>query len=155
MAEVLQLYLSHAFWFWLGLAAAILAAEVAFGSGWLLWPVGSALAVAFLTLLIGPDPAVNIAAFSVLTLVSTLLARRYLPKSVLGSGGDINDNVARLIGQEGRAAAAFSDGAGRVLIDGKEWAAELTDGGPALAKGQRVQVTGVRNGSRLQVRPAE
>lgn len=154
MPDVFAFYLSHAFWFWLGLAAAILAVEVAAGSGWLLWPAGSALAVAFLSLAIGPDPATNIAAFAVLTLVSTLLARRYLPRSVLGAGGGINDNVARLIGQEGRAAVAFSDGCGRVLIDGKEWAAELEEG-QALAKGRRVQITGVRNGSRLQVRPAD
>jgi membrane protein implicated in regulation of membrane protease activity len=154
MPEVFELYVSHAFWFWLGLAAAILAAEVATSTGWLLWPTGSALAVAFLTRLIGPDPAVTIAAFAVLTLASTLLARRYLPKSVLSAGGDINDNVARLIGQEARAVAAFSDGSGRVLIDGKEWAAELEDG-QAVAAGERVQVTGVRGGSRLQVRPAE
>ncbi|MDD3838011.1 MAG: NfeD family protein [Phenylobacterium sp.] len=149
--DLFALYGSHAFWFWLGLAAAILAVEVASGSGWLLWPAGSALAVAFLTLLIGPDPAATIAAFAVLTLVSTLLARRYLPRSVLGSGGDINDNVARLIGQEARAVAAFEDGTGRVLIDGKEWIAELEDG-RELAEGQRVRVTGVRDGSRLTVR---
>lgn len=153
MSELFDLYLSHAFWFWLGLAAAILAAEVSTSTGWLLWPAGSALAVAFLTLIVGADPATTIAAFAVLTLVSTLLARRYLPRSVLGASGDINDNIARLIGQEARAVAAFSDGAGRVLIDGKEWAAEL-DEGYVLAAGERVQVTGVRDGSRLQVRPA-
>lgn len=152
MPDLVDLYLSHAFWFWLGLAAAILAAEVATSTGWLLWPAGSALAVAFLTLVIGPDPAVTIAAFAVLTLASTLLARRYLPKSVLGAGGDINDNVSRLIGQEARAVAAFSEGSGRVLIDGKEWAAEL-DEGHILAAGERVRVVGVRNGA-LQVRLA-
>ena len=153
MPELFEIYLSHAFWFWLGLAAAILAVEVATGSGWLLWPSGSALAVAFLTLIIGGDPAITIAAFAVLTLVSTLLARRYLPRSVLGAGGDINDNVARLIGHEGRAVAAFADGSGRVLIDGKEWAAEL-DPDQVVAAGERVQVIGVRDGSLLQVRPA-
>lgn len=153
MPDLFELYLSHAFWFWLGLAAAILAAEVATSTGWLLWPAGSALAVAFLTLVIGPDPAATIAAFAVLTLASTLLARRYLPKSVLGASGDINDNVARLIGHEGRAVSAFFDGSGRVLVDGKEWAAELDDG-DALAAGERVQVIGVREDSLLQVRPA-
>jgi membrane protein implicated in regulation of membrane protease activity len=150
---MLDLYLEHAFWFWLGLAAVILAVEVASGSGWLLWPAGAALVVAFLTLLIGPDPGAAIVAFAVLTLVSTLLARRYLPKSVLGQGGDINDNVGRLIGQEARAVAAFSDGSGRVLIDGKEWAAELAEG-YVLAEGERVRVIGVADGSRLQVKPA-
>ena len=153
MATLFELYASHAFWFWLGLAAAILAVEVASGTGWLLWPAGAALVVSFLTLVIGPDPAVTLTAFAVLTLASTLLARRYLPKSMLASGGDINDNVGRLIGQEARAVGAFTGGAGRVLIDGKEWAAELADG-YILAEGERVRVVGVTDGSRLQVRPA-
>jgi inner membrane protein len=153
MDGIFGLYTAYAFWFWMGLAAAILAIEVATGTGWLLWPSGAALAVAFLTLIIGPDPAVTIAAFAVLTLIATLLARRYLPASVMGTGGDINDNVARLIGQEARAVGAFSDGAGRVLIDGKEWAAELAEG-YVLAEGERVRVIGVTNGSRLQVKPA-
>ena len=56
--------------------------------------------------------------------------------------GDINDNVARLGGHQGRA--------GRVFIEGKEWAAEL-DEGEALEAGSRVEVTGVA-GAHLKVR---
>ncbi|HEY9219387.1 MAG TPA: NfeD family protein [Phenylobacterium sp.] len=153
MSSVIELYNLHAFWFWLALAGAILALEVSTGTGWLLWPAGSALVVAFLALATGPSPTLTTAAFAVLTIVSTLLGRRFFPRSMLASGGDINDNVGRLIGQEARAVGPFHDGAGRVLIDGKEWIAEL-DGAQTLAKGERVQVVGVTGGSRLQVRPA-
>ena len=64
--------------------------------------------------------------------------------------GDINDNVARLGGHQGRAVCAFQGRAGRVFIEGKEWAAEL-DEGEALEAGSRVEVTGVA-GAHLKVR---
>jgi membrane protein implicated in regulation of membrane protease activity len=47
--------------------------------------------------------------------------------------------------------SAFQGGDGRVLIDGKEWAAEL-DGGETLAAGAEVEVTGLSGGSRLRVK---
>lgn len=149
-----DLYAAHPFWAWLALAAAILAAEVALGSGWLLWPAASAAVMGVLTLVVPMPGAVALLAFAVLTIASTLLARRYFPRAeVAGAGGDINDNVGRLVGQEAQAVQAFQAGHGRIAIDGKEWAAELEDG-EALAAGEAVQVVGVRAGTRLLVRPA-
>ena len=69
---------------------------------------------------------------------------------IAAPAGDINDNVARLVGHEGAAVTAFARGAGRVFIDGKEWAAELDDG-EALEAGASVKVVGVE-GARLRVR---
>lgn len=149
MSALVELYLAHAFWVWLGVGAAILAAEVATGSGWLLWPSASAAVVALMTLAIR-DPAVEIGTFAALTIVSTLAARRFWPRRA-DDGGDINDNVGRLLGHRGKAASAFAGGAGRVMIDGKEWAAEL-DGDGALQVGDAVEVTGLSDGSRLRVR---
>lgn len=150
MDGVVDLYAAHGFWIWLAIGAAILAAEVATGSGWLLWPAASAAATALLTL-VTQDTALEIGVFAGLTIVTSLLARRYWPRSS-GESADINDNVGRLIGQTGRAASAFAGGDGRVLIDGKEWAAEL-DGGDSLSVGAEVEVTGLSGGSRLRVRP--
>ncbi len=150
MGMLTDLYANHAFWVWLALAAAILAAEVATGSGWLLWPSASAAVVALLAL-VTDSAAVEIGAFAGLTIVSTLLARRFWPRRE-GGGEDINDNVSRLIGHRGKAASAFAGGDGRVLIDGKEWAAEL-DGAETLKAGAEVEVTGLSGGSRLRVRP--
>ena len=100
--------------------------------------------------LLEPTTATAILAFAALTIASTLLARRYLPRQVAAGAGDINDNVARLVGHHGAAAQAFVGRNGRVFIDGKEWAAELDDG-EALEAGARVEVVGVQ-GARLKVR---
>lgn len=141
-------YATHAFWFWLAIGGVILAAEVATGSGWLLWPAASAAVTAFLTFAM-TSTAMEIGVFAGLTIVSTLLARRYWPRR-LEDDGDINDNIGRLVGHRGKAASAFAGGDGRVLIDGKEWAAEL-DGADSLTAGAEVEVTGLSGGSRLRV----
>lgn len=152
MGALAELYAAHPFWAWMALAAVLLGVEMATGSGWLLWPAASAAAVALLARLAGLDAPVAISVFAGLTILTTFVARRYLPHPLRPRGGDINDNIARLVGHEGRVVAGFQDHVGRVFIDGKEWAAELADG-DHLEAGARVQVVGV-NGARLQVRSA-
>jgi membrane protein implicated in regulation of membrane protease activity len=153
MGDLATIYAAHPLWVWLAVGAALLAFEVATGSGWLLWPAASAAVVAVVTgLVVLPFPYA-LGLFALLTIASTLLARRYLPRSVEAQGGDdINDNVGRLVGHHGKAVAAFQGRAGRVFIDGKEWAAELDDDG-SLEAGARVEVVGV-HGARLRVRGA-
>jgi hypothetical protein len=153
MADLTLLHDQYGLWVWAGLAAALLAVEAMTGSGWLLWPAASAAVVAVLVRTLGISFQGAVLAFVVLTLVSTLIARRYLPKRLFGrQGHDINDNVARLVGHHGQAVAAFKGRSGRVFIDGKEWAAEL-EAGEALEAGAAVEVTGVA-GVRLKVKPA-
>jgi hypothetical protein len=153
MPDFHQLYILHPFWAWIALGAALLAVEVATGSGWMLWPAASAAAVALLATYAGLDLAQATLVFALLTISSILLARRYLPKSLLRHPShDINDNVARLVGHQGRVVSAFQGRSGRVFIDGKEWAAELEEG-EGLEAGSRVEVTGVA-GARLRVRGA-
>lgn len=149
MGALIDLYATHGFWIWLAIAAAILAAEVGTGSGWLLWPSASAAVTALVTL-VTPSMAAEIGVFAGLTILSTLLARRFWPRRI-DQTADINDNVGRLVGHAGKASSAFEGGDGRVMIDGKEWAAEL-DGGGALAAGAEVEVTGLSGGSRLRVK---
>jgi len=152
MFDPTAIYVSHPFWVWIAFGAAILAIEVATGSGWLLWPAASAAVVAVLVAFTSVTLPLAMLIFALLTIVSTLLARRYLPRSVTAHGHDINDQVNRLIGHHGVAVAAFAGKAGRVFIDGKEWAAEL-DEGDALAAGSRVEVVAVA-GARLRVKEA-
>jgi len=152
MESILGIVADQPFWIWAGLAAALLAAEVATGSGWLLWATASAAATAVIVALLEPNSPTAVLVFAGLTMVSTLLARRYLPRPADAPGGDINDNVARLVGHSGSAVQAFERRAGRVFIDGKEWPAELDDG-DTLEAGARVEVTGVQ-GARLLVRRA-
>lgn len=150
MLLISDLYISHAAWIWAALAAALLAIEAATGSGWLLWTAASAGIVAVVEGFVGPPLAATVMLFAALTIASTLMARRYFPRRLTDPAHDINDNVGRLVGHEGRAATAFRAGAGRVLIDGKEWPAEL-EAGETLAAGARVKVAGV-SGVRLKVR---
>lgn len=152
MDTIAGLYAAQPFWVWAGLAAAILAAEVVTGSGWLLWASASAAVTAAVVGVLDPSVPTALLVFALLTMTSTLLAHRYLPRHATAPAGDINDNVARLVGHKGSTVEAFAGRAGRVFIDGKEWAAELDDG-EVLEAGARVQVVGVE-GARLKVRRA-
>jgi membrane protein implicated in regulation of membrane protease activity len=153
MGEAMALYAAHPVWIWIALGGALLAVEVATGSGWMLWPAAAAGVVALAVAFAGLSLSQAALVFALLTISLALLARRYLPKSLLRHPAhDINDNVARLVGHEGRVVAAFQGRSGRVFIDGKEWAAEL-EGGETVEAGARVEVTGV-SGAHLRVRSA-
>lgn len=143
-------YLNHAAWFWIALGAALLAVEVATGTGWLLWAAASAGVVAVVEALWELPLPLAVVLFAALVIVSTLSARRWFPHRAAALGEDINDNIGRLVGHEGRVVTPFDQGEGRVFIDGKEWAAELEDD-QALDVGARVKVTGVA-GAHLRVR---
>ena len=152
MDALSDFYSAQPLWTWMAIAAALLAAEVASSSGWLLWPAASAALVGVLTLVLPMSPPLAILAFAAITIVTTLAGRRFLPKAELAAGGDINDPHTRIVGQKGRAATAFGQGEGRVVVDGKEWAAAL-EGGGTLDAGTPIEVTGV-SGARLTVRRA-
>jgi hypothetical protein len=137
---------------WLATAAVLLVAELMTGSGWLLWPAGSAAATGLATVLVSTSLAGQAAIFAVLTIVTTYAGRRWIGRPARG-GHDPNDPMTRLIGRQGEAASAFQGGRGRVFVDGKEWAAELDGDGP-LSPGGRVEVVDLIGGARLKVRPA-
>jgi membrane protein implicated in regulation of membrane protease activity len=152
MGWLVDFYAAQPFWVWAGLGAGLLAIEVVTGSGWLLWAATSAAVTGVIVAFLGPSVPWAIFIFAALTLVSGLLGERLLPRRGLGYAEDINDNVGRLVGRKGSAVQAFRKRAGRVFIDGKEWAAELEEG-DTLEAGASVQVTGV-NGALLTVRRA-
>lgn len=152
MSAVTELYLGQPFWIWAGLAAALLAVEVMTGSGWLLWAAAAAAATGAVVAGLDLNLAYALLLFALLTLFSTLLARRYLPRPSASLDVDINDNLARLVGERAAAVQAFRGGHGRVSVDGKEWAAEL-EGSDALPIGADVEIVAVE-GVRLRVRPA-
>ena len=150
MADLLPFLASHPLWAWLAVGAVFLTVEVVTGSGWLLWPAGSAAVVALITLAAPLTPEVQAAAFAGLTIVTTFVGRRYL-RNVHVPGRDVNDPHARLIGHRGNAVETFHTGVGRVFVDGKEWSAEL-EGDGALVAGAPVVVTALLGGARLRVR---
>ena len=73
MPDLSELYLSHAFWVWMAFAAALLAIEVATGSGWLLPSSASAAAVAILAVFTGIPLPVALLVFALLSIATTLL----------------------------------------------------------------------------------
>ncbi len=140
----------HPFALWIAVGAMLLALEVGTGSGWLLWPAGSAAVTGVLALAVPLDPPVQAIIFAVLTIITTLAGRHFFPHSAPGK--DINDTATRLAGLEGVAATDFQASQGRVFVDGKEWAAEL-QGAASLATGMKIVVVGV-HGARLTVKQA-
>jgi membrane protein implicated in regulation of membrane protease activity len=144
-----QLYAGQPFWVWLAIAVVILAVETAAQTEWLLWPAVSAGIVAVATA-IGMDIGLpgELILFALLTVASTVLARRFIQK-INPSDVDINDRNARLIGQRAKVVEAFVDGRGRVFVSGAEWSAEIEGAGPPV--GDSVIVDGAL-GSRLKVR---
>ncbi len=127
MGWLLDLYATHPFWIWLAIAGLFLVIEVSTGTGWLLWTAACAAVVALLTFIPGGNAAIHLAVWAALTIVTTVTARRYLPRNISGDGPDINDNVGRLVGHQGTVTESFHNGRGRVFVDGKEWAAVAED----------------------------
>ena len=148
------LYLTHPFWVWLAVGAIFLAAEVPTASGYLLWPAASAGAVAILTLWLNIAWPYQLIVFAGLTIVSTIVGRRLMPRRAPGEGPDISNRGSRLAGRFGKTTAPFSAGQGRVFVDGAEWMAELEPGQTPPEPGARVEVVAVHGGGRLVVRGA-
>jgi membrane protein implicated in regulation of membrane protease activity len=140
-----SLYLAHPFWLWLAVAAIFLAAEVPTASGYLLWPAASAGAVAVLTLWLAIAWPYQLITFAALTIVSTIVGRRLMPRRTAHEGPDISNRGSGLAGRFGQ---------GRVFVDGAEWMAELEPGQTPPEPGARVEVVAVHGGGRLVVRGA-
>ena len=143
----------HAFWGWAAFAALLLAVEVGTASGYLLWPAASAGTVAVAQLFVRPGMLLDLLAFAILTLVTTILAHRLLPRGLRQPGPDINDRARDLIGRSGQAVGPFSGGRGRVFVDGAEWIAETDEAAEQPAPGTTVKVVDVLGGGRLKVVP--
>jgi hypothetical protein len=128
----------------------LLALELHSGSGWLIPPAGCAAALAIL-LLIGVSFGWvgDVALYAALTVATTLVARRFWPRHKSATP-DINDRQGSLLGKTGLAVGAFSQGHGRVLVDGAEWDAEAD--GVTPPPGGKVEVVRVLGGAKLTVR---
>jgi len=148
MMSLADLYVAQPFWIWLAIGVLLLAVEAMFSTEWLLWPAVSAGVVAVMTAAgVRLGLPGEVAVFSVLTVIATLLSRRLISKAN-PDGPDINDRDSRLVGQRARVVETFVSGRGRVFISGAEWPAEIV--GEAPVEGQDVVVMRV-NGSLLTV----
>jgi hypothetical protein len=149
-----NLYMAHPFWVWMAIGAFFLILEMPTASGYLLWPAASAAAVGVLTLWLAIAWPFQLIAFAVLTIASTIIGRRLMPRRPPNEGPDISNRGSGLAGRFGKTTAPFAAGQGRVFVDGAEWTAELEPGQPPPEPGTRVEVVAVHGGGRLVVRGA-
>lgn len=151
MERLYLVWLGHPSAAWLAIGVMLLALEVVSGSGWLLWPAAAALLPAGVTAFwFRDDIGVQWAIFALAALALTWLGRRYL-RQWPTQPTDINDARKAMIGEVGQVTSVTDHGQCRVMVGGKEWAAQ-SDTAPIT--GQRVEVTAVIGGARLQVRAA-
>lgn len=151
MERFYQLWLGHPSAAWIAIGVALLALETVTGSGWLLWPAAAALAPAAVSAFwLRDDIGAQWILFSVAAIALTWLGRRYL-RHWPSTPHDLNDARQAMIGQVGQVTSVTDHGQCRVMVGGKEWAAEADGGDPT--QGQRVEVVAVIGGARLQVKP--
>lgn len=151
MEWLMDLYSTQPFWLWLGIGVVLLAIESMFSTEWLLWPAVAAGITALLAVLL-PEMGLRVetVVFAALTVVLTLISKRFI-KKVNPEEPDINDVNLRLVGQVARVVEPFHNGLGRVFISGTEWAAEIEGASPLV--GENVVVEQILGG-RLRVRHA-
>jgi hypothetical protein len=142
----------HPFWFWMALAAVLLAVEMVTGTGYLLWPAASAAVVSVAVVFVNFGAPADMLIFAALTIGATLAGRRWLPTSISARSKNINERAAGLVGRKGEVKAAFAAGRGRVFVDGAEWPAELEADAEAPPLGSLVEVVEVVGGGLLKVR---
>jgi len=148
MTMIADFYTNHPMWTWLSIGAVLLTIEVITGTGWLLWPAGAAAVVAVIAVVtraLGLPG--EIVVFALLSIATSLTARRYLKTADVQPGQNVNDRAHTLIGKTGQV-TGINPGHIRVLVDGAEWEAE----GEGLEAGATVQVVKVLGGARLAVR---
>lgn len=138
------------FWGWLILAFVLFGLELLAPLTYFLWLGASALATA-VVLLIAPDMAWQIQAliFSVLSVVSILISRKYLVKRQTQSElPNLNRRAQQYVGKVFTLVESNENGKGKIKVDDSLWMVS----GPALPQGAEVRVTSVE-GSIFQVEP--
>lgn len=139
-------------WWWVALAFALGAVEMATGTYLLLWVCLAAFQMAALVWLApGMSGELQVVLFATLAVVTTLIGRWALLR--FGDGGQehatLNQRSNQLIGRTAMVLEAEA-GNGAVEVDGMRWRASWPTG-EVVTAGQKVQVVGA-TGMELQVR---
>lgn len=133
-------------WWWLGLAAALLIAELLTNTTYILWPAAAALVTALLAPFVGWP--VELFVFAGLGIAFLIVGDRYVkPRLKAGADSGLNQRATYLVGERVTVVKGFTEGRGRVRHGDTEWSARTEDGAD-LAKGASALVTQV-DGTRL------
>jgi len=131
-------------WHWWALAAILIGIEMLTPTFYFLWPgIAAALVglIAYFIPALGAD--IQILAFAVLTVVCTVMWKRYAPASWSSNEQHptLNRRADRNIGRQVEAAVDFVGGQGAVMVDDTRWTATSADGSNPKA-GDMLMVTG-------------
>lgn len=133
-------------WWWLGLAAALLIAELLTNTTYLLWPAAAAFVTALIASFVGWP--VELMIFAGLGVVFLFAGDRYVkPRLKSGADSGLNVRATYLIGERVTVVSGFTEGRGRVRHGDTEWSARTEDGAD-LAEGSSAVVARV-DGTRL------
>jgi inner membrane protein len=144
-------------WHWLGVGIVLLTLEVAIGTFDLLWISIGAFVTALFALIV-PEPIGGwqgqLTFFGVMA-IAFVISGRTLFKGLRNRATthpNLNDRLAKMVGERGEAATDFDDGRGKVKIGDSVWLAQQMDG-TAIAEGDKIVVAGA-DGTTLKVKPA-
>ena len=168
MTSFVDLVQQNPYLVWLGVGGLFVLLNLITGFGRLMWPGVAAAAVAAVGLMgARMEMSWALGAFVAITLFFWLLPRKlqnahsaYVPEiddaQIVSSKAERRpvgamDRTGRLVGRIGKTTGEFSNGVGRVWIEGAEWGADL-EHGEFLKPDTPVRVTRVNGGVRLQVR---
>jgi membrane protein implicated in regulation of membrane protease activity len=122
-------------WWWLGIAAALLIAELLTGTTYILWPAASAFVTALIASFVGWP--VELFVFAGLGVLFLVLGDRWIkPRLKSGADNGLNTRATYLVGERVTVVAEFAGGRGRVRHGDTEWSAKTEDGSD-LAIGAR------------------
>jgi membrane protein implicated in regulation of membrane protease activity len=144
-------------WHWLGIGIILLTLEVAVGTFDLLWIAIGAFATALFALVI-PEPLGGwqgqLTFFGVMALAFVISGRTLFKglRNRATTHPNLNDRLAKMVGERGEAATNFDGGRGKVKIGDSVWLAQQMDGA-AIAQGDKIVVAGA-DGTTLKVKPA-
>ncbi|MBL4854559.1 MAG: NfeD family protein [Robiginitomaculum sp.] len=136
---------------WLILGFALLVAEIASGTSYILWPAVAALFVGLVKLVIPIDWEMQLVLFALATTALLYIGHKYIrPRVKGGEPSDLNDRARSMRGMRVKAVADFDTGRGRVHVGDSQWRASM-DVGNAKA-GDELRVLSVK-GTTLTVEP--
>lgn len=134
-------------WGWLILSGFLLIIEIIAPAFYFLWFALAAFVVGILALFIDMGWQVEVTLFAVLSIVSTVVGRKFFSPTKPRERDDINNRAGAMIGRRFTLPAPILNGQGHVLVGDTRWMVKGDD----LPQGMQVEVTGV-SGAALEVR---
>ena len=133
---------------WLVFGLALLIAEMATGTTYILWPAVAALITSLLALVGVDNGFIQIAIFAALTIGLTAFGHPIVKKwRDQRSGRPLNERAEHMVGTRG-VLTAFANGVGAMKINDSIWRAESEE---KLQAGEQVEVASV-HGATVKVR---